>query len=133
MAIAGVHAFRNGSRVDDLALLPVTEGPSSALDLAAAPVTVGDPVWLLARSENPLQASELEHRARVVSDRGTLIFIYDNPLLQTANVSGAPVVSSNGKVVGVNVAAGRLADGMLVGVADDLATLSAAVITARHP
>ena len=131
MAIARVQAFRDLSEVRDVAILPITTGPQADLLLASSAPQPGDVVWLLAQSGNPLQGSVLFHRARVELERGALIYIHDNPTLGTANISGAPVVAADGGVVGVNVAAGWLQNGALVGVADDLATLQAALLAAR--
>ena len=107
------------------------QGPKLIFCSPRAAPQPGDVVWLLAQNGNPLQGPVLFHRARVELERGALIYIHDNPTLGTANISGAPVVAADGGVVGVNVAAGWLQNGALVGVADDLATLQAALLAAR--
>ena len=131
MAIPGVQAFWALPEVKDVAILPVAGGPDTKLDLSSTPAIAGDTVWVLAQVQHALPTDGYAHRARVISSKGFLAFIYDDPLFRTANTSGAPVVSSDGKVVGVNVGAGKLGNGALLGVADDLTTLQVALSAAR--
>ena len=85
---------------------------------------------MLAQVEHPLPTDGYVHRARVIPSQGFLAFIYDEQGFRTANVSGAPIVSADGRVVGVNVGAGHMPNGALLGVADDLPTIQAALAAA---
>ena len=133
VAIPGVHAFWRVPDIKDVAILPVDAGPPTTLDLSAKPAVPGEIVYVLAQVEHPLPTDGYVHRARVIPSAGFLGFIYDEPGFRTANISGAPVVSKDGKVVGVNVGAGRAANGALLGVADDLSVLETALAAAPAP
>lgn len=133
VAIPGVRAFWHEQTIKDIAILPDVAGPPTTLDLSSKPGVPGDTVYVLAQVEHPLPTDGYVHRAHVVTSSGFLGFIYDEPGFRTANISGAPVVSAEGKVVGVNVGAGHAANGALVGVADDLPTIEAALAAAPPP
>ncbi len=133
VAIPGVHAFWRGRDIKDIAILPVVSGPSSTLDLSPRPAAPGDVVFVLAQVDHPFPTDGYVHRAHVIFSSGSLAFVYDDPGFRASNTSGSPVVSEEGKVVGVNVAAGRLPNGALLGVADDLATLETALAAAPAP
>ncbi len=128
-AIPGVHAFKAMSDVHDVAVLPVLAGSPSHLELSPTEVVIGDIVWLVAKTDD--RPNQFLYRARVIANKDYLAFVYDDATLHTANISGAPIVTRAGKVVGVNVAVGRLPDGALVGVADTLTTLQSALLAAR--
>ena len=127
VAIPGIQAFWRLPDVNDVALLPIAKGPKPSPTLSPQPAKPGDIVYVLAQLEHPLPIDLVIHRARVVPSQGYLAFIYDEPRLRTSNISGAPVVSADGKVVGVNVGAGHLANGYVIGVADDLSTFETAL------
>ncbi len=133
VAIPTVRAFWHEQDIKDIAILPVVAGPPTTLGLSSKPAAPGDIVYVLAQVEHPLPTDGYVHRARVVPSSGFLGFFYDEPGFRTANISGAPVVSAEGKVVGVNVGAGHAANGALVGVADDLPTIEAALSAAPPP
>ena len=133
VAVPGVRAFWHEQNIKDIAVLPVVAGPPTTLDLSPKPAAPGDIVYVLAQVENPSPTDGYVHRARVVASSGFLGFFYDEPGFRTANISGAPVVSAEGKVVGVNVGAGHAANGSLVGVADNLPTIEAALAAAPPP
>ena len=119
--------------IKDVAILPVVAGPHATLDLSPRPAVPGDVVFVLAQPEPALPMDGYVHRARVIPSNGFLAFIYDEPGFRTANVSGSPIVSEEGKVVGVNVGAGHLPNGVVLGVADNLAVLETALAAAPAP
>ena len=133
VAIPGVHAFWRVPDIKDIAILPVQAGSPTTLELSPRSAAPGAVVFVLAQAEHPLLTDGYVHRARVIPSRGFLAFVYDEPGFRTANVSGAAIVSADGKVVGVNVGAGHMSNGALVGVADDLATIEAALSAAPAP
>lgn len=88
------------------------------LPFAASPPAVGDVVHVLAPHVG--QTERLSSGKVVEAGNGALYFQYDDPMLNVSGTVGAPVVNADQQVVGVNLGAGKMDDGALIGAATPL-------------
>lgn len=85
----------------------------------AASVVGGDPAWVKL------------HKATVVRSAEDVIMIhYDNPNLVLRATSGAPVLNKEGKVIGLNIAAGKDAIGRLIGILNPCTSFKKMIVDA---
>jgi hypothetical protein len=92
--------------------------PLVPLMFASAAPAVGDVVRVLAPTAG---RADRQVGAKVVEvGTGSLYFQYDDNTVDVTGTVGAPVVNAAGQVVGINVGAGKMDDGSLIGAASPL-------------
>lgn len=95
--------------------------PLHLLSFAATAPAVGDVVYVLAPHAG--KTERVTPGKVVEAGAGTVYFQYDDPAVDVTGTVGAPVVNVAGEVVGLNLGAGKMEDGALIGAASPLGPL----------
>lgn len=98
--------YREGDPSKDLSIFELSADTDGYLELSKEKPSKGDTVYLFARLKKHKEGDPLLHPATVIeSTDTTLDYRYKNGFLNPRATSGAPILNSDGKVVGMNIAA----------------------------
>lgn len=128
--IADANSADNRIYSKDIAVFKRPDIPElQVLDFASEMPKKGDKVWLFARQrgdDTPALIPGVVEQA----DADKLTYIFDSSDFRLAGTSGAPVLNEAGKVVGMNLAGGPLADKRYKGWANPVVSMKAEISAA---
>jgi len=127
LPVPNARIYSEEGPASDVAVFPLKDDKTPALELGSGTPPLKETVWLAARVAGGEAPDKLLHRATLVSvNQQWIEFAYDNPKLDLTATSGAPIVDGDGRVVGINIGA-KVVGKKLVGVAQSAAVVRGAI------
>jgi hypothetical protein len=121
--IADAISVESKSCAKDLAVFKAADSPGlQTLELASDMPKKGDRVWVFARQRGDDTPALLAATVEDAND-SALTYIFDRADFRLPGTSGAPVLNEQGKVVGMNLAAGDTADKKCKGWANPVSSI----------